>query len=104
MVPAGMIKKMYGASIFYDEVTRTVEKQLQGYLTTEKPELLGQPLPVASDLTHLVMNNPVVDDLLGMLNAIFTNMSFLPCNKYFNFFPVSATKRTMQCLLFSHYN
>ena len=28
MVPAGMIKKMYGASIFSDEVLKAVEKQL----------------------------------------------------------------------------
>ena len=31
MVPAGIVKKMYGSSIFYDEVVKAVEKELQEY-------------------------------------------------------------------------
>jgi trigger factor len=58
MVPAGMVKKMYGASIFYDEVIKAVEKELQSYLTQEKPEIFAQPLPMQNDLTSLDMNNP----------------------------------------------
>src|SRR5688572_22631637 len=44
MVPQGMIKKMYGPSIYTDEVLKTVEKQLYSYLDTEKPEIFAQPL------------------------------------------------------------
>lgn len=58
MVPAGMIKKMYGASIFSDEILRTVEKQLYAYLTEEKPEIFAQPLPLENNLEKLDMNNP----------------------------------------------
>lgn len=58
MVPAGMIKKMYGASIFTDEVVKTVEKELYNYLNTEKPEIFAQPLPLASDLAKMDLNNP----------------------------------------------
>src|SRR5215210_2923751 len=58
MVPAGMVKKMYGASIFYDEVIKAVEKEIQQYLTTEKPDIFAQPLPLASDLRNLDMNSP----------------------------------------------
>jgi trigger factor len=58
MVPAGMIKKMYGASIFYDEVIKTVEKEINNFLTNEKPDIFAQPLPVASDMKHLDMNDP----------------------------------------------
>jgi trigger factor len=58
MVPPGMIKKMYGASIFYDEVIKAVEKEIQQYLTTEKPEIFAQPLPISGDLTNLDMNSP----------------------------------------------
>jgi len=58
MVPPGMVKKMYGASIFYDEVIKVVEKEIQQYLSTEKPEIFAQPLPMASDLTKLDMNSP----------------------------------------------
>jgi trigger factor len=58
MVPAGMIKKMYGASIFYDEVIKSVEKELKEYLQNEKPEMFAQPLPMESDLGNLNMNKP----------------------------------------------
>jgi trigger factor len=58
MVPVGMVKKMYGASIFYDEVIRSVEKELQGFLVKEKPEIFAQPLPMENDLRGLNLNNP----------------------------------------------
>ena len=58
MVPAGMIKKMYGPSIFSDEILKSVEKELYTWLNTEKPEIFGQPLPLAADLRDLNMNNP----------------------------------------------
>ncbi len=58
MVPAGMVKKMYGASVFYDAVIKEVEKEIQKYLTTEKPDFFAQPLPMSSDLRNLDMNNP----------------------------------------------
>ena len=59
MVPAGMIKKMYGQSIFTDEILKSVEKELYNYLNTEKPEIFGQPLPLANDLSGMDINNPV---------------------------------------------
>ena len=58
MVPAGMIRKMYGGSIFTDEILKSVEKELYNWLNTEKPEIFGQPLPLANDLRNLDMNNP----------------------------------------------
>ncbi len=58
MVPAGMIKKMYGSSIFTDEVLKSVEKELYRYLNQEKPEIFGQPLPIASDLRNMDINEP----------------------------------------------
>jgi len=62
MVPAGMVKKMYGASIFYDEVIKSVEKELKNYLVNEKPEIFAQPLPMENDLRKLDMNNPAEYD------------------------------------------
>ncbi len=61
MVPIGIVKKMYGSSVFTDEVLRTVEKEINGYLETEKPEILGQPLPTeenAATISQLDMNQP----------------------------------------------
>ncbi len=58
MVPVGMVKKMYGSSIFTDEILKSVEKELYTWLNNEKPELFGQPLPLQNDLTGMDMNNP----------------------------------------------
>ena len=58
MVPTGMVKKMYGPSVFYDAVIKVVEKEIQNYLTTEKPDFFAQPLPMNSDLRNLDMNEP----------------------------------------------
>jgi trigger factor len=59
MVPAGMIKKMHGQSVFTDEVLKTVEKELTNYVNTEKLEIFGQPLPTEeNDARRIDMNNP----------------------------------------------
>jgi trigger factor len=58
MVPAGMIKKMYGTSIFTDEILKAVERELYTWLNKEKPEIFGQPLPLASDMRNMDINNP----------------------------------------------
>lgn len=58
MVPSGMIKKMHGSSVFTDEVLRTVEKELTKYIQEEKPDIIGQPLPLNLDARQLDMNNP----------------------------------------------
>ncbi|MCZ2224215.1 MAG: trigger factor [Chitinophagales bacterium] len=58
MVPAGMIKKMYGQSVFGDEVLRTVETKLNEYLTKEQLEIFAQPLPINIAENNLDMNNP----------------------------------------------
>ncbi len=56
-VPAGMIKKMYGAGIFQEEVLRAVEVELYRYLGEEKPKAFGQPMPLTNDI-QLDMNKP----------------------------------------------
>jgi len=58
MVPVGMVKKMYGSSIFTDEILKSVEKELYTWLNTEKPEVFGQPLPLQNDMRGMDMNNP----------------------------------------------
>lgn len=45
MVPLGMIKKMYGKAIIVDEVNKVVSDALNNYLTENKINVLGGPLP-----------------------------------------------------------
>src|SRR5687767_15706937 len=58
MVPAGLIKKMYGPSLFTDEVLRSVDRELVKYLEEEKLDIFAQPLPVEMDIRQLDVNNP----------------------------------------------
>ena len=58
MVPAGLIKKMYGSSLFTDEVLRSVDKEVFNYLETEKLDIFAQPLPVDMNLQQLDVNSP----------------------------------------------
>jgi len=57
-VPAGLIKKMYGTSVFSDEVLRSVDRELIKYLETDKLDIFAQPLPIEIDVHQLDMNNP----------------------------------------------
>jgi trigger factor len=58
MVPAGLIKKMYGNSLFVDEVLRTVDKEIINYIETEKLEIFAQPLPLDVNISQIDFNNP----------------------------------------------
>jgi trigger factor len=58
MVPTGMVKKMYGPSIYTDEILKTVEKELYSYLTNEKPDIFAQPLALNADIRSMDFNNP----------------------------------------------
>jgi trigger factor len=58
MVPSGLIKKMYGNSLFVDEVLKTVDKEVFQFLETEKLDIFAQPLPVDMNLGQLDVNHP----------------------------------------------
>ena len=45
MVPAGLIKKMYGKAILAEEVNKILSKSLTDYIHAENLNVLGEPLP-----------------------------------------------------------
>lgn len=49
MVPIGLIKKMYGKAVQIDEINKVVTENIQKYITDEKLEILGDPLPKADE-------------------------------------------------------
>ncbi|MEY8847915.1 trigger factor [Psychroserpens sp. XS_ASV72] len=44
-VPMGMVKKQYGKAVLVDEVNKLLQEALGKYLTEEKLDVLGNPLP-----------------------------------------------------------
>src|SRR5471032_3305954 len=53
MVPPAHIKKMYGKSILVDTINNLLSDSLNNYITENKIEVLGQPLPKIDDNTNL---------------------------------------------------
>jgi len=54
MVPAGLIKKMYGKSALAEEVNKLLSRELNKYIAEEHLNILGEPLPSETE-------QPVVD-------------------------------------------
>ncbi len=48
-VPLGLIKKQYGKAVLVDEVNKLLQDNLHKYLTEEKLDVLGNPLPKQQD-------------------------------------------------------
>ncbi|WP_430906213.1 trigger factor [Maribacter sp. 2-571] len=48
-VPIGLIKKQYGKAVLVDEVNKLIQDNLNTYLTEEKLDVLGNPLPKQQD-------------------------------------------------------
>jgi trigger factor len=48
-VPSSLVKKMYGKSILVDEINKILNDRIYRYLTDQKIEILGQPLPLREE-------------------------------------------------------
>lgn len=58
MVPVGIVKKMYGQSVYNDEVIRTASQELENYLKKEQIAIFAKPMLVADAPLQLDMNAP----------------------------------------------
>ena len=85
MVPAGLIKKMYGQSVFQDEVIKTVENEMNQYIAKEKIEIFAQPLPVTNEFPAMDVNNPSDYDFsfeVGLKPAFTIDTKGIKATKY----------------------
>jgi trigger factor len=53
MVPIGVIRKMYGNAVKVDEINKIISENIHNYLTDEKLEILGDPLPKTEELEDI---------------------------------------------------
>ena len=58
-VPIGLIKKQYGKAVLVDEVNKLLQDNLNRFLTEEKLDVLGNPLPKQQD--NFDWDNEVLD-------------------------------------------
>ena len=57
MVPMGIIRKMHGKVVQLDEINKIVSDSISKYLTEEKINILGDPLPVNDDTEFIDFEN-----------------------------------------------
>lgn len=59
MVPAGMLRKMYGPSVFNEEVIRVASRELEDYMKSQQLAIFAQPMILPpNEPQNLSMNNP----------------------------------------------
>ncbi|MFU1857454.1 trigger factor [Sphingobacterium sp. CZ-UAM] len=51
-VPVGHIRRTYGKSILFDEINKLVNDKITNYISENKLEVLGQPLPLEDDAQY----------------------------------------------------
>jgi trigger factor len=57
-VPAGLIQKQYGRTVLADELNNMVNQSLQGFLSENKVEILGNPIPNEKEEVKGDFENP----------------------------------------------
>ena len=59
--PMGFIKKMYGRAILADAINEMIQKELTKYISEEKIQILGQPLPSEDQAEYDFNINELID-------------------------------------------
>ena len=73
-VPMGLIKKQYGRAVLVDEVNKLLQDNLNKYLTEEKLDVLGNPLPKPQDDFDWSNENFDFEFELGLAPEIDVNL------------------------------
>lgn len=93
-VPAGLIKKQYGKGALIDEINNQLQSSVSEYITKEKLDLLGNPLPV--EKTDIDWDNSDTFSFefeLGLAPKIEVKF---PASKKFDMFSVKASDEAVE--------
>lgn len=73
-VPMGMVKKQYGQAVLVDEVNKMLQDALNKYLTEEKLDVLGNPLPKEQENFNWNQDNYSFEFELGLSPKFEVNL------------------------------
>lgn len=73
-VPMGMVKKQYGQAVLVDEVNKMLQEALNKYLTEEKLDVLGNPLPKEQENFNWNQDNYSFEFELGLSPKFEVNL------------------------------
>jgi trigger factor len=78
MVPIGLVRKIYGKAVRIDEINKVVTENIQKFLSDEKLEILGDPLPHAGNQENIDFETQEEFSFtfeIGLSPAIVTDLS-----------------------------
>lgn len=82
-VPMGMVKKQYGKAVLVDEVNKLLQDSLNKYLTEEKLDVLGNPIPKEQENFDWDNENYSFEFELGLAPEFEVNLDLeKPVTKY----------------------
>lgn len=68
-VPMGMIQKQYGKAVLLDEINKLIQENLHKFLTEEKLDILGNPLPTNEENINWEADDFTFEFELGLAPA-----------------------------------
>ena len=89
-VPVGQIKKMYGKAILVEEVNKLIQEAIYNYITENKIEVLGNPLPTTTDLDWDNTTDFNFEFEMGLSPAFEVNMDK---KSKFDYYKIEADKK-----------
>ncbi len=95
MVPVGMVRKMYGKALLADELNRLVAESVDKYISEQKINLLGAPMPKPENDFDMNWEQPSEFEFafeLGLAPEI--NLE-LPPKKTFTYYEIAVDDKTI---------
>ncbi len=74
-VPMSLIQKQYGKAVLLEEVNKVLQASLNNYLSTEKLDILGNPIPVVTESIDWDAENFSFDFELGLAPQFSVDLS-----------------------------
>lgn len=81
-VPMSLVQKQYGKSVLLDEVNKILQESLNNYLTEEKIDILGNPLPVVKEEFDWDADNFSFDFELGLVPEFSIDLNTKKVTRY----------------------
>lgn len=81
-IPMSLVKKQYGKAVLLDEVNKILQDSLNNYLTEEKIDILGNPLPVVKDEFNWDSDDFSFDFELGLAPEFSVDLNAKKVTRY----------------------
>lgn len=81
-IPMSLVKKQYGKAVLLDEVNKILQESLNNYLTEEKIDILGNPLPVVKDEFNWDADDFSFDFELGLVPDFSVDLNAKKVTRY----------------------